>query len=149
MKRETKKNTSTKAEEPKGFGEGSSSDAPQMMDPDAVEVQRAINKMPRQRVAYALMTLIEEIEELFPETTIEIVDRNGRGVGYAASFATHESPELKELILLLRDPRVEGTIHDDKEDLAFVSLHNNSRTMDNRDPYDLASALAVLREDES
>lgn len=147
MKRETENNAT--AREPQEFGEGSSSDAPQMMDPDAKEVQRSVNKMPRERVAYALLTLIEEIEDLFPETTVEIVSRNGRGVGYAASFATHESPELKELILLLRDPRIEGTIHDEKEDLAFVSFHNNPRTLDSREPYDLASALAVLREDET
>lgn len=142
MKRQTKQNAETP--EAEGFGGGSKSDVPQMMDPDAVEVRNAVNMVSSQRVALSLTTLIDEVQALFPETTHEVIDFNGRKVGYSVSFATHESPGLADLILLISDPRVEGTIYDPKEELAFVSLHNNPRSMDSRDPFNLAEAWEVL-----
>ena len=134
------------AENTEGWDDGVTVSASPMMDPQAEEVQRAVAALPRVRVAYALETLIDEVTSLFPETTYDIIDRNGRGTGVSASFSTHECDGLKDLLLLIEDPRIEGVVYDHREAIAFVAVWNNPRTMDSREPFNLADAWLVLSE---
>jgi hypothetical protein len=122
----------------------------QPMDAGAEETSTPMAAMPNERNARALDTLISEVVALFPETTYEVGNRNGRGVALSVTFATHETDGLPALLSLVAgDARVLDVTYDEQEDSVLVHLWNRGRTQDLRDSFNLADAWLVLSDDEA
>lgn len=121
---------------------------PKPMDPTVAESPVPVSTGPRARPAYALRTLISEIEDIAPEIPYELSNYKGFNTALDVSFDLTAVPEVEvpTLVTLLglvdSDPRVARVEVEDGQGL--VSLHANSRTQDLRDPFGLREAYDVL-----
>lgn len=113
------------------------------MDPTIREVKVGVTHVNRPRRAYALDTLIKEVESLFPETTYDVSGENGLNTSLDVTFSTKDCPGLADLLdLIENDPRVQSLLQVD--DSTLVSFRSSLRTQDLRDPFQLDVAWTVL-----
>jgi len=125
-----------------------SKDKSKAMDPSIREQHNPepIKRAPRD--AYGLTVLIEEVTDLFPETTYETSGPNEFGVNLSVAFDDGEAPDLFPLIGLIEsDPRVRCVDRDSIEHYSMVEFHSSFRTQDSRAPFGLADAHAILSEE--
>jgi hypothetical protein len=114
------------------------------MDPAAKEGTPTLQA--RERNCYALNQLVKEVTALFPETSYEVSNRDGRGVAHDVQFQKVDG--LDTLLELLgdpaynEDPRITEVIVD--EEYVLVSFRANPRVQDDRSPFGLAEANAIL-----
>lgn len=101
------------------------------------------------RLAYALVTLINEVKGLFPEVTYSALGYDGRNTALGVDFDTPtEQAGLPDLLnLIASDPRVRSVTRQSSSS-TVVFLRSDPRTQDSRDPFDLNRAWLVLSEDE-
>jgi hypothetical protein len=109
-----------------------------------------------QRVCWAIKTLVAEVHSMFPETTAEYSDYDGRNTALAVTFdltpldADTDRVDLANLLELLNDPaynddrRIREVIVESDDSAVYVSMRGNPRTQDSREPFGLADALEVL-----
>lgn len=122
------------------------SEAPKPMDPDHTPNSGASSA--RVRNAYALDTLIEEVTDLFPETTYEVGEPTQWNARTSVVFVTDGIEGLAGLLpLLASDERVKEITEDEKEGLVEIALLPSLRSMDGRHPFGLAEAWGVISED--
>lgn len=125
-----------------------SKDASQPMDPTAREEAVATPATNAKRVCHAAKTLVAEVDALFPETTVEVSNFNGRNTALDVSFDltsldSEDASLLTRLISLTEDDnRVASVLVEDGQ--VLVAFHNNPRTHDSRESFDLLSAHTVL-----
>lgn len=128
--------------------------APQPMD-DSVR-EHAVGTAPtnRQRVCWAIKTLVEEVHALFPETTVEYGDYDGRSAALSVTFSLTPLPSEDDQIdlsnlfdILGTDERVSRVERSDVMEV-YVLMRSNPRTQDNRDPFGLADAYLILSGDD-
>lgn len=123
---------------------------PQPMDATAVERATAEPLQYRQRVCYAIRTLVAEVHEMFPETPVEFSNFNGRNVALSVAFDLTaldqiEADDLTTVLCLLdHDTRVESVVAEEGQ--VLVSMHNSARTQDHTDEFGILDALAVMDE---
>lgn len=135
-------------------GTKSETEGPKVMDPTAKETAVAAPQENAGRACWAIETLREEIEALFPETAHDYSAYNGRntalGVTFDLSMLDDEDFDiaLDVLNLAVSDLRVADVQHDVKEQTVYVEMHSNARTQDSRTPFGLADAYALLIETE-
>lgn len=109
------------------------------------------------RVCYALVTLVSEVSEMFPEVPVEYSNVNGRNTSLDATFDltpldVQDRGLFSDLFRLLgdsaynEDRRVAEVVVDG--DQVLVSMRNDPRTMDSREPFGMADALLVLADEE-
>lgn len=104
----------------------------------------------RQRNAYALVQLVDEVRSLFPETPYEFSNYNGRNTAMSVTFDmtgmdNDDAILLIELLALIKaDTRVLDVIEDDGQ--VLVDLFPSPRYQDIRDSFHLADAYTVLTE---
>lgn len=117
------------------------------MDPSAAESPSSPGFQMSEREAYALATLTEEITALYEDATVEYGNRNGWGVALSATYTLPEEKAASLAMLVRVDVRVDGTrtLSDNSFTVAVVPVPH---LLDSRDPFDLASASAVLDEDD-
>lgn len=123
------------------------------MDTAIVENKNPVAATNRQRPCYAIKTLVAEVQALFPETSYEVSNYDGRNTGLDVMFDMTSIPEdvadgAGLLISMVdSDPRVELTIvgSDDVQGV-LVSIKPGPRTQDIRDSFGLAEAWSVLSE---
>lgn len=108
---------------------------PKGMDPDFVTT--TVSTPISGRKAYALETLISEVDELFRGAPYTVSGVNGRGVALTVEFAHNR--DLGDLLhLTADDPRVAAVF--ENEEATVVLFANDARTQDLRDPFNLAEA---------
>lgn len=136
-----------KTTQSKTASEKPAADAPKAMDADEVDPSmKPEEAVLLSRNAYALDTLADEVTALFPGTGRTFGDPNAGKVALSVTFAL-EDPLLGEALRLVKDdPRVSGVGANDAE--ALVMVHDDARTRDSREPFDLAGLLAVVTEDD-
>lgn len=143
-KRKTVSKTAAARPEPKSPADN----GPQPMDPGGPEPTSAPRSPNRRRSAYAITTLVSEIEQVFPGISHEVSNYNGFNTALDASFdltsvSEDEVATLTTLLSMLdSDSRVARVEIEDGQ--ALVSLHSNLRTQDLRDPFGVAQAYEVL-----
>lgn len=126
---------------------------PVEMDP-SVQEGAAKKHQNEPRSVYALDTLVEEVKALFPETTYEVSNFDGRNAAHDVQFQiTSEAdnaalPELLGLAIPASDPRVEEILLDAEDGLLLVSFYKNARVQDSREPFGLNDAWAILGEED-
>lgn len=117
------------------------------MDPSAPESLTPGVTVRKARLAYSVETLIEEVMDLFPETTYEPSDMNVWGARDGVTFVTDGIDGLGDLLrLLASDTRVKEITSDSTEGLVDVQMHGSLRTMDSREPFGLSEIWGVLCE---
>lgn len=127
-----------------------SDETPQPMGQGVVKVDKPVPGVNRQRPCYALVTLVDEVVDLFPEVTSTYDGVDGRGAALQGVFdATDLEPEVREdffflLSSLENDPRVKDVVVDGST--LILGFHSNPRTQDSREPFNLGDALLVLVE---
>ena len=113
-------------------------------------VDTPISHQPAQRFCYAGHTLVAEVLGLFPETPYQVSGRDGRGVALAVQFdlSALEKDRADQLAALLflavDDHRIEEVLYEDA--LLLTAFKSNARTQDDRSPFGLNGALAILDE---
>lgn len=130
--------------------------APEPMDPSIRENKVAAPKANHSRVCYAIETLVDEMADLFPETPVEYSNPNGRNTALDVLFdlTVLDEPDRAlsgDLLMLTQeDPRVDLALlnHEPYYSQVLVSMRNDPRTMDRREPFGLADAMLVLADDE-
>ena len=121
---------------------------PQPMDPGGPEPTSAPRSPNRQRSAYAITTLVSEVEQVFPGVRSEPSNYNGFNTATDVTFdltsvSEDEVATLTTLLSMLdSDSRVARVDVEDGQ--ALVSLHSNLRTQDLRDSFGVAQAHEVL-----
>lgn len=117
---------------------------------DATTRERLVGqpKTNRERNAYALDVLIEEVLALFPETTYEVSGRDGRNTALHVQFYAEDEDLWTLLGLLDNDPRIEEVLFEESDRLVLVALRPNLRTQDSRDPFGLDDAYLTLTEED-
>lgn len=127
--------------------------APEPMD-DSVR-EHAVGTAPtnQRRVCWAIKTLVDEVHALFPETTVEYGDYDGRNTALSVAFDLTPLPaedaqiDLSNLLDILgTDERVSRVVRSDVE--VGVSMRSNPRTQDSREPFGLADAYLILSGDD-
>lgn len=109
----------------------------------------------RQRECWAIKTLVGEVLALFPETSAEYSNYNGRNTALDVTFDLTgmeggDSVVFNNLLCLLddgADPRVREVITEDYAQ-ALVSMHPDPRTHDLRNPFGIAQAYEALTADD-
>jgi hypothetical protein len=126
---------------------------PEPMDAGAPERDSAEPVANSQRPCYAAKQLVKEVLDLFPVTSYEISNYNGRSVGLAVKFTPAETDsDLIDLLTLLgdsaynEDPRVNLVAVSNGS--VTVDFHNRPRTYDIKDTFGLEDAWLVLAGDE-
>lgn len=117
------------------------------MDPSAAESPSSPGFQMSEREAYALVTLTEEITALYEDATVEYGDRNGWGVALSATYTLPEEKAAALATLLRFEERVAHTMTNSATSFT-VTVVPVPHLLDSRDPFDLASASAVLDEDD-
>lgn len=119
-------------------------DAPEPMDPSIRENVVGTPHVANERTAYSLVELVAEVRALFPETSYEFDNRNGRGVALAVMFDIDESnaPLGEVLPLVAGDYRV--ALVDTADSVVCVTVNNSARSMDDRTAWGLQDAYDVL-----
>lgn len=130
----------------------SKTDKTEPMDTSARETLIGTPSANAPRVCHAAATLVAEVHDLFPETTVEYSNRNGRNVALDVTFDLTglDDAASADLITILSmfedtDLRVAEVLVDHAS--VLVSFHNSPRSQDMRDPFSLADALSVLADD--
>lgn len=107
-----------------------------------------------QRECWAIRTLVSEVLALFPETSVEYSNYNGRSTALDVTFDLTsmqggDSVIFNNLIGLLDDgdPRVREVITEDYAQ-ALVSMLPDPRTYDLRNPFGIAQAYETLTGDD-
>lgn len=122
-----------------------SKDTPQPMDASIREDAHPVAKTNHQRTCHAIKQLVEEVLDLFPETTMVYGDYDMRNTALSVEFTTEDAEDQRVLgdllSLIIVDPRVESS------DAEIVKFKSNSRTQDLRDSFNLADAWLELGED--
>lgn len=124
--------------------------APVPMDPSILESVTGTAKPNRKRRAYALHTLINEVLDLFPETTYEVSGYDGLNAALDVQFYVEHAGLAALLWLVESDERVREVIselaagQDGGGEEFLVSLKPNARTKDSREPFGLAAAWEIL-----
>lgn len=123
--------------------------APEPMDPGVVETKTPEVRPNNGRNAYSVDTLIAEVTDLFPEVTYETSNPDWRNANTDVTFDDVTDEGLVSLLRALAetDPRVAEVITE--ETRVLVSVKQNPRTQDSREPFGLADAWMVLVEDGS
>lgn len=106
------------------------------------------------RQCWAMKTLIKEVQDLFPETTYEVSNIDGRNTALDVTFdlTMLDSQARADMLALFvvfdlgNDPRVEQIIGEDG--MVLVSFKSNARTQDDRTEFGLADAYSVLVEED-
>lgn len=125
----------------------------QPMDASIRENKTGTAATNRQRNCYAMKTLIAEVLALFPETSYEVSNYDGRNVAHDVQFDITSIPdEDQDLFTLLmgmlgdtaynQDSRITEVIIDPEG--ALVSFRANARTQDLREPFGLADAWEII-----
>lgn len=124
----------------------SKSTTPEPMDPGARETATPVATTNRRRNAYALDTLVGEVDTLYPDIPIEVSNVDGRGTALDVQFAlTEEHSGLMDLLRLVQsDNRVKEVLVEEDDMLVLVSFRSDPRTQDSREPFHLADAIDVL-----
>lgn len=136
----------------------SNNDGPQPMDSSAPERKSGEVATNNQRVCYALVTLNNEVNDLFPGGPIPTFDHpDGRNTMLAVEYDTSMMDEddridFTALMSLLKDGvrtdrRLESVTIDDVEQMVYVEMRSSLRTQDDRTEFGLAKALHVLSGD--
>jgi len=114
----------------------------------------------RKRNCYAMNTLIAEVTDLFPETSYEVSNYDGRNVAHDIQFDITSVPDdEQDLFILLMgllvssdgshphnaDPRI-AEVSIDPEGV-LVSFRASARTQDDRSPFGLADAWEIVVDD--
>lgn len=111
-----------------------------------------------QRVCWAIKTLVAEVTNLFPETTVEYSNYDGRNTALDATFdismldADTDRVDAMNLLALLGDPaynvdpRVDYVITSAEDAAVLVSMKASLRTQDSREPFGLADAYEIFAE---
>lgn len=124
------------------------SKAPQPMDPSAregVSPERVVRNV---RHAYALDTLVEEVEQAFGEVPVIYGEPDEWQVIHDVRFDSHGVENLVDVLTgLYHDKRVAEVDPDDEETLIDVRLQHNRQIRDSRDGFGIAALLEVYRED--
>lgn len=100
------------------------------------------------RDCYAITTLIEEVESVFPEIGCVTSDRNGWGVALCVTFdltsldVPDRTPAAQVFDLLDSDERVHMVIIED--DAALVSMVGRPSVYDGRAPFHFRDAYTTL-----
>lgn len=129
-----------------------SKDKTEPMDPGAPEVTEAVTHVNEGRTAYALKTLVAEVLDLFPETSHEFSERDGRNTALAVTFDLtnldlDDRDKFASLLSLAKaDERVAEVIVDE-DGLVCVRLRGNARTQDDRTTFDLVAIWEDMGED--
>lgn len=117
------------------------------MDQTVREVGAPQDFTPRPRDCYAVLTLITEVNAMYPDVEVEPFNPNGRGVNISVAIYDHEEPDLIALLPLIGDePRVEVVerVMSDRPGFTVVHFVNNPVTYDLRAPFGLVDAYKVL-----
>lgn len=123
------------------------------MDDGAPESKTATPTTNSPRTCWAVKTLVAEFQNLFPETTVEYSNHDGRNTALSVTFDLTAIPEDERtdaalLMELLNDPaynedrRIEYVLIEDEQ--ALVTMRSNPRTQDSREPFGLSEAYEVL-----
>lgn len=123
------------------------------MDPGVRENAVGEARVNNPRDCWAIKTLVAEVDELFPETTYETSNVDGRNTALDVQFdLTGLVSDDRRLFALLlsaadSDPRVDEVLTED--DSVLVSFKANARTQDDRASFGLSDAFDILVEDPS
>jgi hypothetical protein len=122
------------------------------MDKAAREAGAPQDFTPRPRDAYAVVTLVSEVQSIFPDISVETFNPNGRGVNLSVAFYDDEEPDLATVLALIEDETrievVERSTGDESEPgYTVVQFDNNPVSYDRREGFDIAGAIEVLSED--
>lgn len=119
--------------------------AAKAMDPSVREQTTPVKPSNNPRDAYAVLTLVNEVMDLFPETSYETSGPNSFNTNLVVAFDDSESSDLYPLLTLVEsDARVLRVDRDSIEHRTFVEFHNSFRTQDSRAPFGLAGAHDIL-----
>lgn len=125
---------------------------PKMMDPSIPETAVATPRGNKSRPCWAIETLRQEVEALFPETAVEYSAYTrynaALGVSFDCSMLDDEDWTIarKAIGLIPVDARVQGIVVDGGQRAIYVEMLSNARTQDSRMPFGLADAYALLIE---
>lgn len=125
--------------------------APAPMDASAREIAQPVASGNTPRDCWAIKTLVAEFTDLFPETSHETSNRDGRNTALAVTFYLGDLIEDDEnaatnlLGLIGSDERVAHVTADDSH--VLVEMRGNPRTQDSRESFGLADAYLVMIED--
>lgn len=121
----------------------SKTDKNEPMDPNVREEKNPTARGNNLRACYGIKQLVSEVTALFPETTHEVSNYDGRNTGLDVEFDASSLPGLAELLSLTSsDPRVFEVIEDDGH--VLVAFRPSARTQDDRSSFGLAEAWDVL-----
>jgi hypothetical protein len=121
-------------------------DIPTPMDDSIKENPNGTMHVNAQRNAYALVELVAEVRDVFPETEYGFGDYNGRNVALSVTYSDPE-PVLRELLTLLRsDYRVSEVMVYANGDTCLL-INNSARSMDDRASWGIEGAYEILAED--
>jgi hypothetical protein len=136
----------------RGTKKTESDSGPKMMDPSIPEASVAAPQANTGRPCWAIETLREEVQALFPETAIEYSAYNGRntalGVTFDCAMLDDEDWTIarKAVGLIPVDARVQEIVVDGDQRIIYAAMYSNARTQDSREPFGLADAYALLIE---
>lgn len=136
-----------------------SKDKSKMMDPGMPEGEAPDRYRPNERMPYAMEQLIAEVADLTDsDVPYQESNRNQRGVAFDVQFDTSlldsDTREMFGLLMgLLVDPAHNNDdrikhVDVDEQDGVLVSFANNVQVMDDRTPFGLADAWAVMNGDD-
>lgn len=118
------------------------------MDASAVETPTPQPITTRPRTAYAVDTLITEVQAIYPDMEVETFGPNGRGVNLDVAFYDDDEPDLQALLGLVEsEPRVAEVMRSTNDNCTIVAINNDPAIYDSRDSYGLVDAYKVLSED--
>lgn len=121
--------------------------APKPMDDSIRELAVGGAATNNKRNAYALVQLVSEVRDLFPETLYEFSNYDGRNTALDVTFDAYDEPDLQRLLALVKaDPRVDDVLIADGQ--VLVMIRPGLRTQDSRDSFRLAEAWEILATDE-
>lgn len=124
------------------------------MDKAAREAGAPQDFTPRPRDAYAVVTLITEVQAIFPDMEVETFGPNGRGVSLDVAFYDDDEPDLSAVLALLGDPaytaepRIEEVARSTNDNCTIVTIINDPSLYDRREPFGIAGAIEVMSSEE-
>ncbi len=96
------------------------------------------------RTARAILTLVAEVEKMFPGIASEVGNYSMFNVATEVTFDCSDEPEVAELLSLVAgDDRIMEVLNEEGQ--IWVAFRSNLRTQDTTTPFGLKDALAVLR----
>lgn len=125
---------------------------PEPMDPSFNESSTGQVHVNHKRNAYALVQLLDEVRQLYPEIPYEFCNYNGRNTALSVLFDltgidNDEASDFTKLILLIKsDQRILDVVADDGQ--VLVDLFPSPRYQDLQDSFHLADAYWILTGDD-